>query len=176
MVVNKNNPDIEIVYTSLKGINIYGFKDINEISPMRGVSALKAKRFASMNLTRDEIKRLIDKATVAINKKQDFVEATAILYEIGYRNRLICEENTLLDLANIYLMIEGEDHAKPTEEMSKKKKEICEEHFDIKCFFLQNALVLMNYFSQKQDESLLIYLEETKNLAERIYRFIPKEL
>jgi hypothetical protein len=174
MIVNKKNPNVEAVYTTKDGEIIYGFKDINEMSPMRGVSALKAKRFASLNLTRDELSRLILKAKVSINTKQDFVEAFAIMQEIEYRNRLICEESTLLDLANIYLMIEGEDMLRPTEEINKKKLKICEENFDVKCFFLQSAVVLMGYFSKKQPKDLLTYLEETQAIAQRIYQYIPK--
>lgn len=171
MVVNDKNPNVEIVVTGPKGIKIYKLKDITSISAHRGVAAEKAKRFAGLCLTEDEFKKVIARGIDAVNKRQDLVEAISILSELRFRAEMICEENSLLELAYIYLMIEGEDDERPTHEINKKKAELIEAHPELKGFFLRTALQLANNFSKKPDADLLSYLEETKSLADRMKRF-----
>lgn len=168
MKVSKDNPNIEISYTSLTGkINVYGLKDITRISAFRGVAAEKAKRFAGLNMTETELKKLIDHAINGINQRQpDIAKAVAILHEINLRLQMICEENSLLELAYIYCMLEGEDDEEPTQEWNKKKAELAQAHPDIRAFFLRTALELAGNFSAKPGVDLLSYLEEIKGLVE----------
>lgn len=173
MIVSSKNPNTHLVYESLtKGTKIYALKDLSTISAHRGNHAEKMKRFASMAITETELKRLLDKAISSVNEKQDLVQAMAIMHEIRFRTEMICEENSLLELAYTYLMIEGEDDEMINSEYLKKKKDLVEAEIDLKGFFLRWALALVNNFSQKPDVDLLSYLEETKSQAERILKFI----
>jgi hypothetical protein len=165
------NELVEVVYESLAGTKIYAMKDITQISAFRGVSAEKAKRFASLCLTEDELKALLDKAIDGLNKNQDIAQMVAILHELKFRVSMICEETSLLELAYIYLMIEGEDVERPSLDFNKKKATLIAEQQDLKGFFLRKALELVNYFSVKQGENLLSYLEETKILITRLSKF-----
>jgi aspartokinase len=172
MKVNTKCEAVTVVYTSLAGTKIFAHKDITQISAFRGVAAEKNKRFASLCLTEDELKHLINTALDGINKKQDFAQAISILHELKFRSEMICEENSLLELAYIYLMIEGEDLEKPTQEFNKHKAALVEAELDIKRFFLQRALQLVGHFSQKPGVDLLNYLEETRSLMLKLSRFI----
>lgn len=165
MKVSKNNEEVKVVYESAKGTAIYMIKDLTQISAFRGVAAEKAKRFASLCLTEDELKSLIHKALDGINKNQDFAQATAILHELKLRVNMICEETSLLELAYIYLLIDGEDLERPTEEYNKKKADLVASELDLKAFFLQTALGLVENFSIKPGVNLLSYLEEIKKLT-----------
>lgn len=164
----------ELAYTSLKGTKVYIHKDITQISAFRGVAAEKAKRFASMNITSDELHKLVQESIDAVNKKQDFVKAIASMHEINWRLNLICEENSLMDLACLYLMVEGEDVERPSDEWNKKKRELCKGETDLRAFFLREGLALAGKLSSKQGADLLTYLEETTSLVRsRIERLLP---
>jgi hypothetical protein len=170
------NEHTSLVYTSLKGTRVYAHKDITQISAFRGVAAEKAKRFASLCITHDELERLVNVAIEDLNKKQDWTQGMAILHEIRWRLNMITEENSLMDLACIYLMLEGEDIEKPSDEWNKKKRELCKGESDLRSFFLREALGLVGKFSQKQGADLLTYLEETSSLARvRISRFLESK-
>lgn len=175
MTVNDKNPNVQLVFESIAGTKVYSFVDINSsISAHRGVAAQEAKRFASMNITKTELTRLISAQKIAINTKRDFVEAFSIIQEIEYRLNMVCEEKSLLELSYIFFMIEGEDDDRPTMDINQKKQQLASEQIDLKAFFLRNALVLADDFSKKQGADLLTYLEETKEIAQRIYRYISQ--
>lgn len=173
MKVSKTNEAVHSVFTSMAGTEIYSLKDITQISAYRGVSAEKAKRFASLCLTSEELTILLDEQLTAFNK-QDFAKAVAIGHELKFRNSMICEENSLLELAYIYLLIEGEDIEKPSVEVNKKKAALINTEPDLKGFFLRMALQLVGNFSLKQDVDLLSYLEETKAMMIRLSKFMPQ--
>lgn len=171
-----NSEQCEVVFTSLKGTKIFCLKDITQISARRGVSAEKAKRFAAMCLTESELKHLVDLAISGINSRTpDLTQAISILKEIQFRVNMICEENSLLELAYIYLMIDGEDIENPTEEFIKKKAELVEEEPELKGFFLQKALQLVGTLSTKPGTDLLNYLEETRSLMLKLGKFLPSK-
>jgi hypothetical protein len=171
MVVSSKNTSVEVVFESANKTKVYMLKDLTTISAFRGLAAEKAKRFASMNLTKDELNKVLTMAIDAVNKKQDLVTAISALHELKFRSEMICEENSLMDLACIYLMITGEDIEHPTEEFNKKKIELANSQPDLKAFFLRGALQLADNFSKKPGADLLVYLEETKTMTQRLHRF-----
>src|SRR5690606_41243114 len=105
--------------------------------------------------------------------RSDLAGAIACLHEINWRLETICEENSLLELAYIYCMLEGEDDEQPTQEWQKKKSELVKSEVDLKAFFLRMALDLVNNFSAKPGVDLLTYLEKVKEVLEpRMSRFL----
>lgn len=171
MTANANNPAVELAYESMAGTKIYCLKDITQISAFRGVAAEKAKRFASLCITEKEMTDLLETAIDGVNKNQDLVKAMAILSELRFRVKMICEENSLLELAYIYLLLEGEDIDRPSQEMNAKKAQLVTGEIDLKGFFLRKALQLADNFSQKPGEDLLNYLEAVKSLMLPLERF-----
>lgn len=172
MKVSEQNDQVQVIFVSAKNeTKVYAHKDYTQISAFRGVGAEKAKRFANLCITEEELTKLIDSALDGVNKDRDFAKAIAILHELKFRVSMICEENSLLDLAYIYLMIEGEDLEKPTQEYNKKKAELVEEEPDLKSFFLQKALSLVDTSSLKQGADLPSYLEEVKKFTIKFQRF-----
>lgn len=174
MIVNDKNKNTEVLFTSQKGTKVYTLKDLTKISAHRGVSAEKAKRFASLCITEDEFKRIVNRGIEAVNKRQDLVEPISILRELKFRAEMICEEKSLLELSYIYLMIEGEDEEIPSQEMNIKKGELIELEPDLKGFFLRTALQLAGNFSQKPGVDLLSYLEETRGMIDRMKMFTQR--
>lgn len=173
-VASKNNPLLRLAFESSKGTIIYCHTDPLTISVQRGLAAEKARRFAEMNLTEKELKALIKEYKKSVNDL-DIVRAHSIIQEMEYRSELICEENSLFDLSKLYYFIEGEDIETLTDDIAKKKKDIFNAEMDIRAFFLAAAISLTQKFSKKHESDLLTYLEETKMMSARLYRFIKAE-
>lgn len=167
----EGNPNVSVIFTTKSGVNIYALTDIMSISAERGLAAEKARRHAEFNISKGEFTKLIQAAKDAVNIERDFVKCMSIIHEMEYRNNFICEENSLLDLAYIYFMLEGEDVEVPKEAFNIKKKELMEGDMLLRSFFLQSALALTKRFSKQQEKDLLSYLEEMKVLSQRLQRF-----
>jgi len=172
MQANQTNNTVKLAYTSIAGTLVYELVDIGKISAMRGVAAEKAKRFASLNITHKELDSLLTVAIDGINQKQDIAQAISILHELKFRTSMICEENSLLDLAFIFLFLEGEDVDEPSEQMNAQKLKLVSEQADLRGFFLTEAFKLAALLSKKQGADLLDYLEETKHLITLYNRHI----
>ena len=169
---SKENSEVKLAFESMADIRVYELADITKISAMRGVAAEKAKRFASLCITSDELSNLLSVAIDGINQKQDIAQAISILHELKFRQEMICEENSILELAFIYLLIEGEDIDNPSEETNRLKSELCKKHSDLRGFFLTVGFKLAGLLSKRQGVDLLGYLEETKHLIIKMNRHI----
>jgi hypothetical protein len=174
--VNKDNPNVEVVFTSAMGTIIYALKDVTTISTFRALGAEKARRHSEFCITKDELTKLIQAMKDAVNLRKDFVELMAMVQEMEYRNNFICEENTLMDLACIYYFLEDEDMEMPSDDFNQRKAKLAKAEFDIRSFFLQSALHLTKRFSEQQEKDLPLYLEEIKLLSQKLYRFIQAGL
>lgn len=169
---SESNKNVKMAFKSMKGTIIYEMSDITRISAFRGVAAEKAKRFASLMLTSDELTKLLDAAIDGVNQRQDIAQAISILHEMKYRNSMICEENSLLELAYIYLLVEGEDIDVPSPEINKKKAELIRKESDLRAFFLSVALKLAGTLSLKQDADMLAYLDQVAPMVLKMNRHI----
>lgn len=180
MIDNSQNPKLQVAYQDPQNekITFYCLKNPLDLPAMRGVHALKAKRFADLKIDVDSMKELMKKIKTAINVKQDFVEAMGWWQQIEFRLEMITEERSLLDLVCLYYYLPDEDPEVPSAEATKKKMKIFEDHPKIKGFFLRIAINMMNNFSMQHDEAVLSYLKETEQMAEILRQMLeenPKE-
>lgn len=171
---NSKNKDLELVYKSETGHEFYAYKNILDISPSRGVSAARADRFVGMKLSEANLGALVDMAIDGINKENNFVQATAILHLIKYRQEFLCEENSLLDLSSVYYFLKDEDPEFPSDHHIEVKRQIWSKDAKCKSFFLHCALALTKRFSDTPEEDLMSFLTRTTDMSDRIYQFIPR--
>lgn len=174
MIDNSKNVKLAKVYTSANGTDFYSHLNPLEISALRGLASEKAMRFLDMNITERSLKALINEYKEAA-KEGDVNKFHSIVYEIDYRLNFLSEENSILDLVNIYFFLNDEDPELPSEFHNKKKHEIMENDLLCRGFFLQIGISLCKKFSQKQEKDILDYLKKNKKLQERILRFIAQE-
>jgi len=175
VIDNSKNPNLTVVYTSkATGERIYGYIDPLAISTPRGLAAEKAKRFVDMKITERSLKGLIKEIKKEAGSG-DIVKAFAWVQEIEFRLEMITEESSLLDLACIYFMLENEDPDAPSDAMNKKKHEIFSKDKEAKGFFLAIALSIVKRFSDKPEDDMLSYLEDSQVIAERLRRILPEE-
>ncbi len=175
---NSKNRDMVEVYKDAKGNQWFSYVNVLEISPARGVSASKADRFVSLRITEGNLISLCDKAINGVNhpSKPDFVGMAAIVHEIRRRLAMVCEETSLLELSSIYYFLIDEDPRFPSHHHMKLKRELWEDDEICRSFFLHMSLGLTKQFSTMSEEDLLKFLmnSQVKELAERIYQFIPR--
>jgi hypothetical protein len=178
LIDNSKNPLLNPIFHANDGTKegawFYGFIDPLSIPTVRGLAAEKAKRFVDMNITERTLKELIRQFKIEA-KSGDITKAFWIIQEIDYRLEFISEESSLLDLSNVYFMLNEEDPENPSEAMNRKKHAIFAKDSKAKDFFLSIALSIVKRFSEKPEEDILSYLEDTKVMSERIRRYVPEE-
>lgn len=170
LVDNSRNPDLALVYTTSEGIEVYAHTNPVNISPLRGVAAETAKRFADMNLTKQTLRELLTAHRQAA-MSNDISKCFAIVNEIEMRNELLGEETSLLDLGFLYCYLRDESPDRPNEYHTKLKREMCERDPDAKAFFLSMAWQLSQKLAKLQGHDLLSYLEQTREVIERVSHY-----
>lgn len=159
------------IYTDNNENEWFEFADIMSIPAKRAIAAEVATRFADMNLTKPILKELIEKMKDHANKG-NVVGLFNILAEIEFRLDFIGEEQTLLELASIYFILDGEDPSEPSETWKAKKRELMEEDSDAKSFFLSRVYLLTTKFSELSEADFQKYLKQNKAAADRINRYL----
>lgn len=171
---NETNPMLQVIKISKDGTKFYGFIDPLTIPVLRGLAAEKAKRFVDMMITERSLRDLIRQCKVEAGSG-DVIKAFSIIQEIETRLDFISEENSLLDLSSVYFLLQDEDPSVPSNSMNQRKHAIFNSDPDVKGFFLRIALSIVKRFSEKPEEDILNYLEDTRTMSERIRRYIAEE-
>jgi len=153
------------------GNNWFEYTNKMNIPATRTLAAEVATRFADMNLTKAKMKDLISKIKGFANSG-DIVQAFAILQEIEFRLDFIGEEETLLEFASIYFLIDGEPEIL-TESFQAKKKAALKDDAEARAFFLSRAFQIITNYSTLSETDFLKYLKANQVHADRILRFLP---
>lgn len=172
MIENSKNPNLNLAYED-GGVKFYAHINPLEISPIRGVAAERASRFVNMMITENNLRTLIKEIKTAAGQS-DIVKAFSIVQEIEYRLDFICEENSVLELACIYYMLEDENPHTFNSAFTEKKMKIFNDNENARSFFLHIGLSLIDKFSKLPEIDLRTYLAQNQIHAERIYRFISR--
>lgn len=172
MIDNSKNELLKLAYEDGE-IKFYCHHNSLEISPIRGVAAERASRFVNMMITERNLRDLI-KEIKSEAGKGDLVKAFSIVQEIEYRLDFICEENSVLELACIYYMLQDENPETFNSAFTEKKMKIFNENEKARSFFLHIGLSLIDKFSKLPELDLRTYLEQNRVHAERIYRYISR--
>lgn len=176
MIDNSKNIKLKEVYCDALGNKWYCLTNILEISPARGLSAARADRYVGMKISEHNLSQLLNVAIDGLNKEQNISQMIAIVHELKWRQEMLCEENSILDLAGIYYFLQDENPDFPSEAHNQKKREIWSKDEICRGFFLIMGLALTKRFSNTPEEDLLKFLnqEMTKELGQKIYKFIPR--
>lgn len=174
VIDNSKNPKLKVAYeNSDKSIVFYCQENPLEVSSLRGVAAERATRFSHMKITQSTALALIKEVKRSINVEQDFVKAFGLIQEFEFRLEMIAEEESILELVKLYYFLPDEDPNIPDDAHDKQKSKIFKENPEIRAFFLQIGIILLDKFSLKSEEDVLSYLDKTRETAERILRYLP---
>lgn len=159
------------IYEDASGRSWFEYTDKMNIPATRSLAAEVATRFADMNITKDKLKGLILKMKENANEG-NVVSLFSILQEIEFRLDFVGEEETLIEIASIYFLLEDEPE-QLSASFQERKKQIFKEDPDCRAFFLSRVFQLITNYSQLSEVDFLKYLKANQEAAERILRFLP---
>lgn len=168
---NSKNPEMEKVYTDSKGNDWYSLKNVFDLSGIRGIAAMRTQRYFSMMLSEKTLKDLLEEHDRAA-KALDITKCFAIVQDIKNRQNLICEENSILDLVNVYYYLKDEDPHNVSDTFLQKKLQLWSEDSICKGFFLKVGLMLTNKLANMSKEDLQKYLEDSQMITSQIKKFL----
>lgn len=166
-------PLVEI-YVDKQGRKWYEFENPLTIPAKRAIAAEVATKMQEMNLTKDVLLELMAKMKEHANKGQ-IVDLFAILNEIEFRLNFIAEEETLINLAACFFVIDGEDETDFSEVEKKNKIEYIKSNSDAFNFFVQRAFMYTTKYSQLSEIDIQEYLTQNAQNVERIKQYLVKQ-
>jgi hypothetical protein len=161
------------IYTDKNGVSWYEYNNPLTIPAKRAISAEVATRFADMNLTRHQMIRLIQEMKRNANEGK-IVDLFHLLAEVEFRINYLGEEETLLELATIYFVIDGEDETGMDEMSKKKKRDLLKSDEEALSFFLERAWKLTTKFSESSEFAIVEYLKINQVNIEKLNHSIHK--
>ena len=126
------------IYTDSSGIRYYELEDMTRMAWRRAVAGEIQSRQSEYCLTREDLKKIIEKMKAHANKGE-FTEVFILLGEIEQRLEFAGEEETLLGLASVYFFEEMEDVADFDQIVANRKIERWRNDSSAKSFFLRRA-------------------------------------
>lgn len=162
------------VYIDKDGRKWYEFENPLMIPAKRAIAAEVATKMQEMNLTKDVLLELMAKMKEHANKGQ-IVDLFAILNEIEFRLNFIAEEETLINLAACFFIIDGEDETDFSEVEKKNKVEYIKSNAEAFNFFVQRAFLYTTKYSQLSDIDIQEYLTQNAQNVERIKQYLVKQ-
>jgi hypothetical protein len=116
---------------------------------------------AEMIIDRDTLLAFIAGMKDSANKGK-ITEMFADLMNLEQRVNYACEEETLLSLACVYFLIEGEDPRTISEGLQSRKRSIMKADDNARAFFLSSAYKLTGTLSDISAVDILSYLNSQK--------------
>lgn len=162
------------VYIDKDGRKWYEFENPLMIPAKRAIAAEVATKMQEMNLTKDVLLQLMAKMKEHANKGQ-IVDLFAILNEIEFRLNFIAEDETLINLAACYFVVEGEDETEFSEVEKNNKVNYIKSNSEAFNFFVQRAFEYTTKYSQLSDIDIQEYLNLNAQNAERIQQYLLKQ-
>jgi hypothetical protein len=157
------------VYIDKFGNRWFEYSNPLDLPAKRAISAEVATRFADLNLTRSVFLFLVGEMKKAANKG-DIVELFRILGEMEFRTGFLGEEETLIELALCYYVLEDEDETSIDSLSRQKKIDIFKTDEDARAFFLRGAFSHTIKYSDMSEEDILEYLKMNVPEKERLDR------
>jgi hypothetical protein len=159
------------IFQDSLGRNWYEFQSAVSIPAKRAIAAEVATKFQEMNLTKNNLLELMAKMKDHANNGR-IVDLFAILNEIEFRLSFIAEEETLINLAAAYFVLEGEDETDFSEVDKAKKVAYIKENKEAFNFFVQRAFEFTMNYSQMSEIDIQEYLLQNAQNTERIKKYL----
>lgn len=147
--------------TGGKAVNWYSFVNPLRLPAARAIAGEVAMKQAEMNIDRDALLAFIAGMKDSANKGK-ITEMFADLINLEQRVNYACEEETLLSLACVYFLIEGEDPRTISEGLQSRKRAIMKADDNARAFFLSSAYKLTGTLSDISAVDILSYLSSQK--------------
>ena len=158
---------LNTIFIDKEGRNWYEFENPMTIPAKRAIAAEVATKMQEMNITKETLLELMAKMKEHANQGK-IVDLFAILNEIEFRLNFIAEEDTLINLAAAYFVIDGEDETDFSEVDKIKKVTYIKENKEAFNFFVQRAFEYTTNYSEMSEIDIQEYLLQNALNAERL--------
>lgn len=159
------------VFTDKEGRKWYQFDNALTMPAKRAIAAEVATRMQEMNLTKEKLLGMMKVMKEQANSG-NIVELFHTLNEIEFRLNFIAEEETLIELAACYFVMDGEDESDFSEVYRKKKIEYIKKDPEAFNFFVQRAFEYTTIYSEISDTDIHEFLKLNAHNARRISEFL----
>jgi len=146
-------------------VGIYAFKQPLKMPALRSLAGETAMKQAEMNIGREELIEFIGEMEEAGNAGK-ITTLFTLLKNLEQRINLAAHEETLIDLACVYFLLEGEDPLTISQDTQKRKRQLIEADETARAFFLIASYRITNDYSDISDSDILSYLKESKTKVE----------
>lgn len=155
---NEQDPNLELAYTDKAGNKYFGFVD-PEIAPkVRTTYCERAARYAEMYISETNFKKAAVSMREAYNKG-DFAKLGSIVEEIEFSSHFLGEEESLLEIAAGFFIMNNEDPYEIHQKIVSQKIDIWSTDGKAKDFFLRKGMKLTTSYSQKSPEDVLSFFD-----------------
>lgn len=161
------------VFTDKFGNDWFEYSNPLTLPAKRAIAAEVATRFAEMNLTKANLIRIMAEMKKKANEG-NIVEVFNLLSELEFRLNFLGEEETLIELALCYFVIEGEDETGFDDISRAKKLEILKSDEEAKGFFLESAFRYTIQYSDSSGAGILAYLRANEPNEKRLRRILQE--
>lgn len=159
------------VFVDTLGRKWYQYENPMMIPAKRAIAAEVATKMQEMNITKENLLELMAKMKEYANKG-NIVDLFAILNEIEFRLNFIAEEETLINLAACYFILDGEDETDFSEVEKIKKISYIKENKEAFNFFVQRAYELTMNYSEMSEIDIQEFLLQNAQNTERLKKHL----
>lgn len=156
-----NEDEIIHVHTDRFGNKWYTWQNPIQITPERALLAELAASQLDMNVTRDSMKKWVERMRQHGNKG-DITKLFGELEVLSDRLDWVCEEKCLEELSLVYIILEGENFRAPSQKDTDRKKKIFKEDAETRSFFLRCAWKNTKIYSHISELDILPYLAQKR--------------
>lgn len=158
---------LRAIFLDKEGRNWYEFENPMTIPAKRAIAAEVATKMQEMNITKENLIQLMVKMKEYANQGK-IVDLFALLNEIEFRLNFIAEEETLINLAACYFVIDGEDETDFSDVERIKKVNYIKDNKEAFNFFVQRAFEYTTNYSNMSEIDIQEYLLQNAQNAERL--------
>jgi hypothetical protein len=159
------------VFTGSDGVDFYEYANPLTMPAKRAIAAEVATRFAEMNMTKSQLTILIEAMKKAGNAG-NITEMFHLLMEMEFRLEYIGEEQTMVELAACYFIMDGEDESEFSDVYKAKKIDYIKQNPGASDFFIQRAFELTTKYSEISAQDLAVYLKANAPANERFQQIL----
>lgn len=159
------------IFTDSDGDDWFEYTNMLTMPSKRAIAAEVATRFAEMNMTKDQLKTMVEAMKKSANSG-NIVEMFHLLAEIEWRLEFIGEQNTMIELAASYYVLDGEDETEFNDVFKMRRIEKLNNNPVVRDFFVQRALMSTIKFSELSSNDIQDYLNLSAQENARYYRIL----
>jgi hypothetical protein len=159
------------IFTDSDGDEWFQYTNPLMMPSKRAIAAEVATRFVEMNMTKDQLKTMVEAMKKSANAG-NIVEMFHLLAEIEWRLEFIGEESTLMELAACYYVLNGENETEFNDVFKQKKIDKLNQNPLVRDFFVQRALESTIKFSELSSDDIREFLKVSAQENERFNRIL----